>query len=246
MDTVMTLMVLILFVAVLMLSTIFETSLSTSTNSGIREKFGRANAYYAQGKYQEAHDLYKEIIKVSPENVDCKCNLGSLLVDIGRTEEGEALYRQALEQRENHPVALFNLAMMLQDSKEQSRIDESRVLYKKLINVEPGNAEGTVVVDILVFLTIASIYPFVAFSFFSLHLLYLTCIRFDTRLAPTHIVLLIVFHDAAISVYYLLSTSTSCNTRRRSCPSTCMHLFRTFFLVVFSARNRQYMMKMNE
>ena len=139
----MTLMVLILFVAFLMLSTIFEMSLSTSTNNGIREKFGRANAYYAQGKYQEAHELYKEIIRVNPENVDCKCNLGSLLVDVGRAEEGEALYRQALELRDDHPVALFNLAMMLQDSKEQSRIDESRVLYKKLITVEPENAEGS-------------------------------------------------------------------------------------------------------
>ena len=66
-----------------------------------------------------------------------------MLVDRGHNEEAETYYRRALEVTgSNHAGALYNLALLLQDSQKEEDLLDAKNLYLKLINIEPDNAEA--------------------------------------------------------------------------------------------------------
>ncbi len=52
-------------------------------------------------------------LKLSPNDVETHCNLGITLKDLGRLDEAEASYRQAIALRPEDARALLNLSTVL-------------------------------------------------------------------------------------------------------------------------------------
>ena len=112
-------------------------------SASIEQNLMEANGYYNKGNLDQALLLYRRCLEQDPNQSDCLCNLGSLLVDRGHTEEAETHYRRALEVTDSkHAGALYNLALLLQDSQKEEDLMDAKNLYLKLINIEPDNAEA--------------------------------------------------------------------------------------------------------
>lgn len=120
------------------------TSIANARDSvGIDQYLREANGYYSVGNLDRALILYKKCLNQDPNQPDCLCNLASLLLDIGNSEEAELYYRRALEVTDSkHAGALYNLALMLQDGKKEGDQTDARDLYMKLLEIEPKNAEA--------------------------------------------------------------------------------------------------------
>ena len=134
-------------VNVLILLLIFSTSTlliaSKKDSTTVDQNLGAANRLYTQGSLEEAQLLYRKCLDQDPNQSDCLCNLASLLVDKGYNEEAELYYRRALDVTDsNHAGALYNLALLLQDSQKDGDLNDAKDLYLKLIKIEPNNAEA--------------------------------------------------------------------------------------------------------
>ena len=91
-------------------------------------------------KHQLAEVLFKEAIRLAPNNPDFKTNLANLLAKYPkRHAEAEVLYREAIRLAPNDPDFKFNLANLLK--KYPSRHAEAEVLYREAIRLAPNNPD---------------------------------------------------------------------------------------------------------
>jgi predicted TPR repeat methyltransferase len=97
--------------------------------------FEQGNAYYANNELTKAKESYESAKQIA-DNADVRCNLASVLMDLGDEEGAEEEYMAALELSPSHSSALFNLAMLLQDS---HRYAESIILYQRLIEIDSNS-----------------------------------------------------------------------------------------------------------
>jgi tetratricopeptide (TPR) repeat protein len=117
-------------------------SKSKDANS-IDQNLKEANAYYGKGNLDRALELYMKCLKLDPNQPDCLCNLGSVLLDAGKVDDAKIHYRRALKVTAgNHAGALYNLALMLQDGVKEGDLTESRNLYLRLVEIETKNEEA--------------------------------------------------------------------------------------------------------
>ena len=127
----------------LLLSTSTMSIASLKDSASIDQNLIAANRHYTQGNLDQAELLYRECLNQDPRQSDCLCNLASLLVDKGYNKEAELYYRRALQvTNSNHAGALYNLALLLQDSQKDGDLVDAKELYLKLIKIEPDNAEA--------------------------------------------------------------------------------------------------------
>lgn len=70
-----------------------------------------ADTAYVRGDVQEAIRLYEELIKIQPDSVEARTNLGVALAHIGRYNEAVAQYDEALKRAPDNPSILLNLAL---------------------------------------------------------------------------------------------------------------------------------------
>jgi len=70
-----------------------------------------ADAAYVRGDVQEAIRLYEELIKVEPDSVGARTNLGVALARLGRYNDAVAQYDEALKRAPDNPSILLNLAL---------------------------------------------------------------------------------------------------------------------------------------
>ena len=59
------------------------------------ELFAQACTHHQKGEHKEAEDLYIQAVEVDPELVDAWRNLGAMLRQLGRAEEGLSYQRQS-------------------------------------------------------------------------------------------------------------------------------------------------------
>jgi tetratricopeptide (TPR) repeat protein len=131
----------------------------------------RAGKAQAAGNNTEAAALYHEFVALVPRHPDALNNLGVALFNLGRYEEAERCYRQAIEIKPDFPGALCNLADVLQgnplEAEEQLRralrlnpkhVDariklglslastgrehEARACFKKALKIAPGQSDA--------------------------------------------------------------------------------------------------------
>ena len=118
-------------------------TLSSSKDTAVMQNLMDANTHYTQGNLDQALLLYRRCLEQEPNQSDCLCNLASLLVDRGENDEAEQYYRRALAVTDSkHAGALYNLALLLQDSRKESDLIDAKDLYLKLLLIEPDNAEA--------------------------------------------------------------------------------------------------------
>lgn len=100
----------------------------------------RGLAAHSEGRIEEAKAFYIEALKEDPSDYFAQYNLG--VVAHGQDpKEAITRYRAALQTKGDFPPALLNLALLLAKTDEPGRT-EAVGLYKKLIAIEPKNAQA--------------------------------------------------------------------------------------------------------
>ena len=70
-----------------------------------------ADAAYDHGDIQQAIHLYEQLIKVEPDSVAARTNLGVALARVGRYRDAVTQYEEALKRAPSSPVVRLNLAL---------------------------------------------------------------------------------------------------------------------------------------
>ncbi|MGQ0546979.1 MAG: tetratricopeptide repeat protein [Betaproteobacteria bacterium] len=85
-----------------------------------------------------AIDAYRKALAADAAFLDARINLGSLLHDAGRSQEAEALYREAIGPTGADPVLLYNLGVLLDDT---GRKEEAARTYEQALGRDPALAD---------------------------------------------------------------------------------------------------------
>ena len=80
------------------------------------------SALEAQGKYDEAIETYRGMIRQDPRDLPTYLNLGRLLTRLGRVDEAEELYRREIRRFRHDHSGHYCLGMLYQ---QQGRPDEA-------------------------------------------------------------------------------------------------------------------------
>ncbi|MCP5291604.1 MAG: tetratricopeptide repeat protein [Burkholderiales bacterium] len=83
---------------------------------------------------RESEAVFREVIKIDPQDVHAWTNLGIVLSDQGQHKEAEQAYRKAIELDPQHVLAWNNLGIALSD---QSQHKEAEEAYRKAIELDP-------------------------------------------------------------------------------------------------------------
>ena len=89
---------------------------------------------HREGKFKEAENLYRSILKVHPENLDALNNLGNILENQNKLDEAEASYRKAIELKPDLLEAGYNLGNTLL---KLERLNEAEASFKKVLELKP-------------------------------------------------------------------------------------------------------------
>jgi tetratricopeptide (TPR) repeat protein len=102
------------------------------------EKLDEALAAHAEGRIDEATEVYREVLDDDPTNQWAYYNLGLIDQQAGRAVQAEENYRKALQADPNFASALFNLAIL----RSEAAPDEAENLYRRVIEIQPDNASA--------------------------------------------------------------------------------------------------------
>jgi tetratricopeptide (TPR) repeat protein len=91
------------------------------------------------GLYRDVEGLYRTTLAQNPQAWLADLNLGSLLLDRGRTEEAAELYRRADAIYPNYPDTHFDLGMILAS---QGRYPEAVDEFAAAVRLNPRDAQG--------------------------------------------------------------------------------------------------------
>ena len=86
-----------------------------------------------------SESAYLAHLRSHAEHADCLSNYGSLLQDMGRTEEAKAALLKAIGVDDKHSAAMFNLAMLLQD---EQQLAQAAKLYLRITELEPASIDA--------------------------------------------------------------------------------------------------------
>jgi tetratricopeptide (TPR) repeat protein len=101
------------------------------------QKLTAALQAHAEGRLDEAIDLYQEVLTLDPENKFAFYNLGVIEQTRSRLDGAAAYYMEALNVDPVFEPALFNLAIV---RSQQGSQDEAISLYQQVIQANPSDA----------------------------------------------------------------------------------------------------------
>ncbi len=90
------------------------------------------------GRLTEARAVCEDMVRLWPERVTYRVNLGALLLQLREPERGVEQFKQALVLDPNQPMALANLARYYLNTRQN--LPEALVLCRRLVEVDPGAA----------------------------------------------------------------------------------------------------------
>ena len=91
------------------------------------------------GDSATAVDLISHAIELAPQNASFHCNLGNALLGLGRVEDAEASYRQAISRKADFPLAHFNLGRLLAST---GRPNDAAASFHRAIQLQPDFADA--------------------------------------------------------------------------------------------------------
>lgn len=108
------------------------------------------NVLMQMGRFDEAREAYQDSVALDPDDADLLSNIGALRRRLGDLGGAEASLRQALAIRDAHPLAWFNLSLVLI---EQGRVPEGLKANARAISLSPDRRhERSVVIRSLLIL----------------------------------------------------------------------------------------------
>lgn len=91
-----------------------------------------------RGDYQQAIAKYREVLKLRPENVEAKVNLGAALAHVGQFDDAIAMYKSALPSLKNKRMVLLNLGLAYY---KKGELPNAREQFTALHQSEPDNVQ---------------------------------------------------------------------------------------------------------
>jgi len=105
-----------------------------------RKSLALAAEHQKEGRWEEAEQLYRELLRSNPTNVDAMRLLGNVTLQTGRIYQAERLFRKALSNAPDYVQAQIDLGSAL---KKQSRLEEAIDQFKQVVRLEPDNVLAT-------------------------------------------------------------------------------------------------------
>jgi len=101
-----------------------------------RKKLALAAEHQKEGRWEEAEQLYREVLRNNPTHVDAMRLLGNVTLQTGRIYQAERLFRRAVANAPDYVQAQIDLGTAL---KKQSRLEEAIEQFRQAIRQEPQN-----------------------------------------------------------------------------------------------------------
>jgi tetratricopeptide (TPR) repeat protein len=104
-----------------------------------RRLMALAAEHQKEGRFPEAEQLYRRVLRHRPRNVDAMRLLAAIAFKTGRPDEAESLLERAVSLAPDFLAALIDLGRL---RKEQDRYEEALECFDRAIALEPENAQG--------------------------------------------------------------------------------------------------------
>lgn len=97
------------------------------------------NLYYDSQMYQKAISFYQQILKIKPENVDVRTDMGTAMFYLGDTDGALREFEKSLSYNGSHPGTLFNMGVV----KWQGKKDPAGAIkaWETLLSKNPNYPE---------------------------------------------------------------------------------------------------------
>jgi tetratricopeptide (TPR) repeat protein len=105
----------------------------------INKAIQSALAYYQAGNLQDAEHLYKEILRVQPDNRDALHFLGVICYELGNYDFAIEHIKKALQINPSNAYAYFNLGDAFRG---KGQFDEAIICYQKALKINPNLADA--------------------------------------------------------------------------------------------------------
>ncbi len=102
------------------------------------DAFKLATRHHRAGRPAQAERIYREILRLQPNNAAAHNNLGSAFKGLGKLDEAVASYHKALAIKPDYAKAHINLGYALQGL---GKSDEAVASYRKALAIKPDYAE---------------------------------------------------------------------------------------------------------
>lgn len=93
------------------------------------------------GNYQLAITDYRELLKLRPDNVEAKVNLGAALAHVGQFDQAIAMYRSALPSLTDKKIVLLNLGLAYY---KKGDLANAREQFTALHQSAPNNVQAAI------------------------------------------------------------------------------------------------------
>ena len=104
-----------------------------------RKNLALAAEHQKEGRWEEAEQLYREVLRSNPTNVDAMRLLGNVTLQTGRIYQAERLFRRAVSNAPDYVLAQIDLGCAL---KKQGRLEEAIDQFRQAISLEPDNVQA--------------------------------------------------------------------------------------------------------
>ena len=94
---------------------------------------------FERGKFEEAHQLFRQATKANPQSANAYSNLGMVLQELGRLHEAVSSVERALKIEPDHLMALNNRGHLLWRLK---RPEEALTFLNRAIEIQPNYADA--------------------------------------------------------------------------------------------------------
>jgi superkiller protein 3 len=115
----------------------------------VDELFRQGSAAEAAGNYSQAETIFRQVIRINPQDVNAYNNLGNALRKQGKLEEAITNYQKAIQLDPKYAYAYNGMGNTLSD---QGKLEAAITYYQKAIQLDPKyaiayNNLGTVLYD---------------------------------------------------------------------------------------------------
>ena len=100
------------------------------------ELYKEAIAAYERGQIQQSIMLYEQLVKLQPDSIPVRTNLGVALAQMGRYREALIQYQEALKRDPGNAVVHLNLALAWY---KQAEFDKAAMELENLRGEHPDN-----------------------------------------------------------------------------------------------------------
>ncbi len=109
----------------------------------VKERTRAAIDLAMRGEWAEAARVNREILDLSPTNVEAMNRLGKALVELGQPEQARDVFLSALVLHPSNPIALKNVARLRAEAERQERADTNRPAWAR----GQGRASGKFIAE---------------------------------------------------------------------------------------------------